>query len=223
MPVHVAIMDRGRPLSEPVRRQVLDQVKLGVAVVERHAPDLDVDLSVVPTGIYDHPRWYRSGKAFGPGYAQIEFTPDHTLFDSEWPREGAALVIHELHHCLRWPRSGSDWTLGDIVVLEGLAMLAEEADGTPPLDYGTPPSTEALSNLCARVWEERDRAECESTAWFRATKVDEEELDASVSYHVGRHMMKRAVRALEVDAFAAASLPTATLLDAWNRIDPPSR
>lgn len=216
MPVHVAVMDRGRGLPEWVRNHVLDQVMLGVAVIERHAPHLDVDLAIVPTDIHDHPRWYRSGKAFGTGYAQIEFNPDHPLFESEWPREGAALVVHELHHCLRWPHSGSRWTLGDIVVLEGLAMLAEATDGLEPLDYGPPPSAEALTDLCARVWDERGRAETETTAWFRETDVDGEDLDAPVNYYVGHHMMTRAVGVLEVDAFAAALLPTATLLDAWN-------
>ena len=168
----------------------------------------------MPTDIYDDPRWYRSGKAFGPGFAQIEVNTDHPRYSSEWSGEGEALVLHELHHCLRWPYVRGPWTIGEVTVLEGLAMLSEGKGSSQPLDYGTPPRPDVLRALCERAWRERASPESDETAWFRDRRCEAGELDAPVNYHVGRTMMQRALDRLGVDPFGAAGMPMEKLLAA---------
>lgn len=99
-------------------------------------------------------------------------------------------------------------------MLEGLAMLAERAGGLQVMDYGAAPSTPVLEALCRRAWRARNQAESAQTAWFRSCSSDDGDHDVPVNYHIGLHMMERAVRQLGVDAFQAARLPAATLLAA---------
>lgn len=213
MGVNLHIMDKGRPLGDRCRIRVLTPINAAIATLMRYAPALDADLVIIPTDIYSHPRWYRSGKAYGPGYAQIEFNPDHPRFETEWDTEASALVIHELHHCLRWPFV-SNWTIGEVIVLEGLAMLAEGWDGHQAMDYGNPLPTPVLDKVCMRALEEREREETEDTRWFRDTCVGDIFLDAPVNYQIGKRLMQLATTKLNVDPFQAASLPTETLLRA---------
>ncbi|MEL7152119.1 MAG: DUF2268 domain-containing putative Zn-dependent protease [Pseudomonadota bacterium] len=215
MPIHWQIMDRGRRLTDGVRNQIETCVVDAVEIVEQKCPDLDADLSIIATDIYTDPRWYRSGKAFGPGYAQIELNPDHPRFKPDWEDEAAPLVIHELHHCLRWAEKAAEWTIGEVIVLEGLAMLAEETSGKHALFYGKPPRSQVLDRLCKKAFVHSGSAEGEDTSWFRAMEIEGEKLEAPVNYHIGKAMMEVSLDAMGLDAFQAAKVPTATLLNAW--------
>lgn len=215
MPVYWKVMDRGRRLSDASLKRVETCVKAAVHILEQKCPDLDADLALIPTDILEHPKWYRSGKAFGPGYAQVEFNPDHPRFDTDWEDEGAALVIHELHHCLRWKDASTKWTIGEVIVLEGLAMLAERASEKRALDYGEPPSSKILEELCEKAFLHRTSPEGEDTSWFRAMHVDSEVLDAPVNYYIGKTMMEVALDALGLDPFQAIKVPSSTLLSTW--------
>lgn len=208
-------MDQGRPLADSVKERVLRPVEEAIRSLRSNAPELKADFAIIPTDIYVDPRWYRSGKAYGPGYAQLEFNPDHPRFESDWETECGALVLHELHHCLRWKHIGPKWTLGEVVVLEGLAMLAESTDGFQPMDYGAPPSDSVLSELCERAYSARSVGESAETAWFRSTEIHGVELDAPVNYHLSKKMMQEATRALGLNPFQAAGLSSETLLRAW--------
>lgn len=214
MTIQLHLMDRGQPLNPTLRDRVLDPIQAAVRTIATYVPAFDADLVIIPTDIYTHPRWYRSGKAYGPGYAQIEFNPAHPRFDTEWDREAGALVLHELHHCLRWPHVAR-WTVGEVIVLEGLAMLAEGVDGFLPMDQGDPPPDPILTELCYRAFAVRWDEESAATSWFRNTSVGGTVFDAPVNYHIGKAMMAKALTALDLDPFSAANRPAETLLQAW--------
>ncbi|MEL6800188.1 MAG: DUF2268 domain-containing putative Zn-dependent protease [Pseudomonadota bacterium] len=195
-------------------------VETAINTFRTYAPTLIADLAIVPTDIYIDPRWYRSGKAYGPGYAQIEFNPDHPRFETDWDTECGALVLHELHHCLRWKHVGPRWTVGEVVVLEGLAMLAESTSGFRPMDYGDAPPASVLSNLCKKAYLARSESESAEPAWFRSTEILGVDLDAPVNYHLSKKMMREATRALGLNPFQAAGVSCETLLHAWKSAQP---
>ncbi|MEM7641248.1 MAG: DUF2268 domain-containing putative Zn-dependent protease [Pseudomonadota bacterium] len=217
MAIHLHVMDRGRRLDPKARETLLDPIRTAVQEIMAHAPDLDADLSVVPTDILDRRFRCCRGIAYGPGSALIEVNPDHSQYVEDWPRGGTALALHELHHCLRWPYIGREgWTLGEVAVLEGLAILAEEAVGQPITSARDP---RTLPALCDRLWAERHKVESDETAWFRASEADGQPTDMPVNYLIGRAMMRKALAELALDPFDAARLPVEDLLAASRRLD----
>ncbi|MEP3636041.1 MAG: DUF2268 domain-containing putative Zn-dependent protease [Paracoccaceae bacterium] len=214
MTVHLHLMDRGQKLSDSNREKLIRPVRSALSVLQKFAPELDADLVVVPTDIYCDPHWYRSGKAFGPGFAQVEVNTDHPRFARAWEEEGEAIVLHELHHCLRWAHISGPWTIGEIVVLEGLAIMAEGFGSSSRTNYGAPPSDAQLDMLCDRAWEEREQCESEATGWFRSIDVKADTFTSPVNYFIGQVMMERALDRLGLDPFEAAMLQTSVLLEA---------
>ncbi|MEM8850339.1 MAG: DUF2268 domain-containing putative Zn-dependent protease [Pseudomonadota bacterium] len=216
MAIHLHVMDRGRRLDPGTRASLLGPIQLAIREIKDRAPDLEVDLSVVPTDILDERFSCFRGVAYGPGAALIEVNPDHPKYADVWPEGGTALTVHELHHCLRWPHIGPEgWTLGEVAVLEGLAILAEEVVG-PPITSA--PDPRSLPMLCDRLWAERHKVESEETAWFRADEADGTATELAVNYLIGRAMMRKALAELSLDPFEAAYLPVEDLLAASRRL-----
>ena len=208
MPVDLHIMDKAKLFSEPERRLVMTILEDTLAKVERCCPLGDLDIVIFPTENYTHPEAYHGGYTYSANCLEISVNPRHGLFAARFAVEFPALILHEVHHCLRF-RHVRDWNVGELVVLEGLAMNAETAFGDAPLPTDSSMTDGTLLQLCAKALETKDEAGFDKTAWVYGRDSDEE---TPYIYLIGRKLVNAALSILTKNAFEAVAEDSQTLL-----------
>lgn len=201
-------MDQGKLFTGAERRMVMGILKQTLAKVDRLCPLGDLDVVIFPTENYTHPEGYHGGYTFSANCVEISVNPRHGLFAERFEIEFPALILHEVHHCLRYRHVGV-WNVGELVVLEGLAMNAETTFGDAPLptDYSMPEA--ALLQLCVKALDTKNDTGFEKTAWVYGRDSDEE---TAYIYLIGRKLVTSALNALNKNAFEAVDESCTTLL-----------
>jgi uncharacterized protein YjaZ len=104
---------------------------------ELDANKIDIVFVNAPRSVI--PEYGIGGYAPGPYNIYISLDPKNNKFSE---KDLIASILHEAHHCMRWRGPGYGVTLGETMISEGLATLAEdEFYGYPPL-YGQVEITE---------------------------------------------------------------------------------
>ena len=131
MPFELHILDARNRLSQVQKQAIERGVKEGVARIEAHHPVNDIDLVVQLADFQSY-----NGRAYGPESATLWFNPDDFDVDEDTYLHVAHLTAHELHHVIRWAslniKTHENWTVGEVLVLEGMSTQAEEMLGLPP-------------------------------------------------------------------------------------------
>lgn len=131
MPVDLHILDARKRLSQFQRTAIERGVREGVARIEAHHPVSDIDLIVQLADFQSY-----NGRAYGAESAILWFNPDAFEVDEDTYLHVAHLTAHELHHVIRWAslkiKTHEDWTVGEVLVLEGMSTQAEDMLGLPP-------------------------------------------------------------------------------------------
>jgi Predicted Zn-dependent protease (DUF2268) len=208
MPVDLHIMDKAKLFSDAEQSMVLNVLKDTLAKVENCCPLGDLDVVIFPTENYTHPEAYHGGFAFSANCLEISVNPKHCLFATRFEIEFPALILHELHHCLR-VRHVKVWNVGELVVLEGLAMSAESAFGDRPLSTDSSMSNEALLKLCRKACETQDDEGYEESKWVYGRDSDEE---TPYIYLMGSKLVSSALGVLDKNAFEAVGESSRKLL-----------
>ena len=208
MPVDLHIMDKGKLFSEAERSMVLNILRATLAKVENCCALGDLDVVIFPTENYTHPEGYHGGFTFSANCLEISVNPKHSLFAKQFETEFPALILHEVHHCLRY-RHVKAWNVGELVVLEGLAMSAESAFGDRPLPTASSMSDEALVKLCRQACETQDDAGFEKSMWVYGRDSDEE---TPYIYLIGAKLVSSALDVLDKNAFEALGESSRNLL-----------
>ncbi len=208
MPVDLHIMDKAKLFSDAEHSMVLNVLRDTLAKVETYCALGDLDLVIFPTENYTHPEGYRGGFTFSANCLEISVNPKHSLFAKRFEIEFPALILHEVHHCLRY-RHVAVWNVGELVVLEGLAMSAESAFGDKPLPKESSMSDEALLQLCRKACETQDDEGFEKTMWVYGRDSDEE---TPHIYLIGSKLVSSALGVLGKNAFEAVGESSRKLL-----------
>jgi len=183
-------------------------VQAAVTHVEAVSDLTDVDLIVHPT---DFGRDQFSIAAFTMGPNNIHIGIERSQLSSEdLEPDLLRTTVHELHHALRWRHVGR-WTMGEAVILEGLALIADHAVGGPQdgVDRPLADVVEALDFVARH----RDEPLENHRNWLYTSEPEQPGAIAR-AYTVGLLVMRNALSELELDSWQAAKLPAATLLDA---------
>ncbi|MEM7643133.1 MAG: DUF2268 domain-containing putative Zn-dependent protease [Pseudomonadota bacterium] len=119
-------------------------------------------------------------------------------------------TIHELHHALRWRHLTKPWTVGEMVTLEGLALLADHAAAGPQDEVDRPLSDpdRALADLAAIRCDPLSR----HRAWLYSSE-DAQPGGVGRVYALGALLMSAALARLSLDPWTAADRPARDLLD----------
>lgn len=205
MTIRVHILDAGNAFG---RRRGMIAAAIGRATryVHERCALADVDLVVQPM---DFGTRQAPIDAFTMGPHNIHVGLERSsLSDDELEPELVRTVVHELHHALRWRRVNR-WTVGEAVVMEGLAILADQGVAGPAENLDRPMSDVhgALEYLRAHQGEPLQ----DHRRWLYTSEPDQPGAAERV-YATGRHLMQASLRRLHESPWNAASRPGDELL-----------
>jgi hypothetical protein len=152
----------------PWREVLTAEINAGCEAADRRAalPAVDIIVQNVPgSGI---PELGIGANAYRPSCFSLSLDPHNPRFAHSLA-EGAVqrLVVHELHHCLRFAAIGWNHTLGDALVSEGLAgHFVRECLETPPELWETALGSEVLAEWSGRARKEAEALHYDHNAWF---------------------------------------------------------
>ena len=206
MSIRVQILDAGGFFRRrlPLVRRAVQQA---VAHVESVSDLSDVDLVVNPT---DFGRDQFSIAAFTMGPHNIHIGVERSQLSSDdLETDLFRTTVHELHHAARWREIGK-WTVGEALILEGLALVADHA-AAGPQDLTDRPLEDVGGALDYMVANRREKLEAHRS-WLYTSEPTQPGAIPRV-YTVGFLLMDAATRRLGLTAWEAAKLDAETLLE----------
>lgn len=207
MTIRTQILDAGgffRRRRSLIGRTVEDAVRH----VEARSALSNVDLIVHPL---DHGRDQFAIAAFTMGPHNIHIGIERSQLSSEdLDLDLFRTTVHELHHSLRW-RAVTRWTVGEAVILEGLAVLADHAAAGPQDEVDRPLSDvrTALDYVLAHRGDSLEK----HRNWLYTSEPEQPGAVPRI-YSVGLLMMRAALFEIGGDPWSAASRKADDLLDA---------
>jgi hypothetical protein len=193
--------------SHPMRPRVEAVVQSASGRLSKEFGVTDVTLVVFPTPNLTDPRWPVSGMCHNANAVECCFNPDHPGFASKIEAELPRAIVHEVHHALRY-RFAGPWTVGENLVLEGLALCAEEQFGIPSQPFETLPQ-DVSAQLLARA--QRDHAvpinPDGDSSRFNWIWEHHSAKHVSNMYYIGKALVAPALATTGLSAFAALDRP----------------
>ena len=114
--------------AEPARALALQAIQQAAAAM----PVSGVSVTLIPDAERTIGGWGLGGRTFGPTAVEIYIDPGLPDLARRLTERMPALVMHELHHAMRWRGPGYGRTLLEAMVSEGLAdRFAVEVLGAP--------------------------------------------------------------------------------------------
>jgi hypothetical protein len=170
----------------------------------------DVDVVVHPKD-QGPDQWPVEAFTLGPHNIHISIERSQ-LSGEELEAEVFRCAVHELHHAWRWRHMGRrTWCVGEAIVLEGLAVLADHLAAGPHDATDRP-----LHDPCLAVRQlEAIMAEPvrRHRVWLHSPEPSQPG-GVSRIYSVGRLVMRAATVAEGIDPWVAARRPTRDLMEA---------
>jgi hypothetical protein len=208
MPATMHMMGPEQFQSAEQRSRVMDCFAQTLAAIEEIHPIDRMDIVLFPTSNHVDPDNFIGGMCHNTHAVECSFNPDHPKFESEYRTNLPALLIHEVHHALRYRYAGP-WTVGENLVLEGLAMAAEKQFGYGLPNYGEPLPKKALKKYCEMGFRDRHNpinpaADPKTYSWIWQQHGDKYTANM---YHAGYRIISNALDDLALTPFAAIALP----------------
>jgi len=147
-------------------------------------PSVDV---VVKAGTYVIPEKGHLGYCPEPGLIYITVDPEHAAFCKNDAQSLERMFAHELHHAARWAGPGYGFTLGEVIVSEGLAghFSLELFGGKPELWESLDP--EMVKPYAQKMCENWHQTHYDHNAWFYGTS----DLPRWLGYTAGFNLVAR--------------------------------
>ncbi|KIT14647.1 DUF2268 domain-containing putative Zn-dependent protease [Jannaschia aquimarina] len=205
MTIRVQFLDPGglfRRKAPLIRRTVAEAVEYVQSVSDLS----DVDVIVHPA---DHgpDQFLISSFTSNPHHIDLGIERSQ-LSSEELESELFRVAVHELHHAKRM-RAFSRWTVGESVILEGLALLADHVASGPQDEVDRPLANvqEAVDYVLAH----RNEPLAGHRNWLYSPEPEQPGAVHRV-YTVGHLLMTGALKRLDLNAWEAADLPAEQLL-----------
>lgn len=151
----------------PWREAIVREVEIAQNAIAGIAPLPALDILVQRLADEVIPETGTTGQAYRKNLLSLTLDPDNPNFERSL-RSGdlRRTVTHEAHHCLRMAGPGYGWTLGEVLVSEGLAgQFVSHVFGTPPELWESAVSEELLkANLPSD--EALASSDYDHAAWF---------------------------------------------------------
>jgi hypothetical protein len=208
MTVRLRIFDAGDHFK---RRLPLIRRSVTAAIdhAAEHSGLADVDVVVHPKD-QGPDQWAVEAFTLGPHNVHIGVERSE-LSSEELETDLFRCAVHELHHAWRWGLMGRrTWSVGEAIVLEGLAMLADHAAAGPQHDVDRP-----LDEPCRAMREFaaiRHEPVARHRAWLHSPEPSQPG-GVSRLYSVGRVVMRAAILEKGTGPWEAAALPTDDLVE----------
>jgi hypothetical protein len=169
----------------------------------------DVDLVVHPVD-FGFDQFPVAAFTMGPHNVHVGIERSQ-LNSEELEPELFRTTVHELHHAFRWPHVLRRWTVEEIVVLEGLAVLADHMAAGPQdgVDRPLDDPEQALSDLN----DIRGDGLSGKRSWLYSSE-DAQPGGIARVYTLGHLLMTAATGRLGLDPWSAATRNAAELMDA---------
>ena len=207
MTIRTHILDAGA-LFGRARPRVARTIERAVTYVQRRSKMQDVDLVVQPT---DFGEGRMPVEAFCMSGHNVHIGVERAALRTEELEEDLyRVVVHELHHALRW-RHVRTWTVGEGIVLEGLALLADQA-AAGPQDVTQRPMKDVIGAI-DYIGTHRDAPIRRHQRWLYSPEPEQPGAGDRV-YTAGHRVMRAALQGLHISPWTAARRPGDVLLDA---------
>ncbi|MBM2577355.1 hypothetical protein JQC91_13685 [Jannaschia sp. Os4] len=207
MTIRTHILDAGGLFGRRLPK-VNRTVDAAVTYVCKRSRLTNVDLVVQPT---DFGRDRMAVDAFCmSGHSVHVGIEREALTSDDWEDDLYRAVVHELHHALRW-RHVRRWTVGEALVLEGLALLADQA-AAGPQDVTQRPM-EDYDGALDYIHVHRDAPIHGHQRWLYSPEPEQPGAGHRI-YTAGHHLMRAALRDLHITPWTAARRTGSELLDA---------
>ncbi len=123
MPIRYSLLDSTGRLA-PHAASIKEAVEAALDVIHTYFEcDIDVCISYFPGGT--NPDLGIGGGSFSPHLLNIFLDTENPKVAHSINAEMLAVLAHEVHHCVRCDRLGTDTTLRDYLATEGLACCFE--------------------------------------------------------------------------------------------------
>ncbi|MEM9910609.1 MAG: DUF2268 domain-containing putative Zn-dependent protease [Pseudomonadota bacterium] len=193
--------------KHPMRDPTIDVVRDALQRIQELVEVSDLDVMLVPTPNLSHPRFPVSGYCHNDHAVDCSVNPDHPRYEKTFDVEVPRSIVHEVHHALRY-RFAGPWTVGENLVLEGLALCAEGALRCPPAEFEALPK-DVHHSLVTKAHQQKSfpinpNEDHRKYNWiWEANSPDH----VANMYYVGRHIVETALANTSEDAFSAIKKP----------------
>ena len=216
MSLRLHIMGESYWQKHPMREPTLGVVSDALKRIQEFIEVSDLDVMLVPTPNLSHPRFPVSGYCHNDHAVDCSVNPDHPMYETTFDVEVPRSMVHEIHHALRY-RFAGPWTVGENLVLEGLALCAECSTGCPPVEFEALPK-DVLKSLISKAHRQKDFPINPNEDYKKFNWIWEAHSSDHVAnmYYVGRNIVTNALAKTKQDAFLAIDKPYQWFFDNAN-------
>jgi uncharacterized protein YjaZ len=197
MTVRISFFDQEKCLSDIQRCLFAEKANASIEAIRERTTLENTDILLLVTDNYSQGKFSFTGHTISTHTVLFFVDPEIETLDSDVDQYFSALLAHELHHCLRWPYFKK--TIGEAIVLEGMAMSAETTLGFDKRELGEAPLSSDMDAKFAKAYEQID--EPHDGSWiYQVPEV--EGRTWSWIYHLGQHVVGKAFENENWDAFS---------------------
>ena len=197
MTIRLHYFDAGNAFGDRLA-EIRDALGEAKAHVEERSALREVDVVVQPLD-FGHDQFPISAFTAGPHNVHIGIERSQIDSDQLEP-DLFRTAVHELHHALRWRHSGPSWSVCEVIVLEGLAILADHAAAGP--DGQTDRPLDDPGAALARLQEIRQEPVEGHRRWLYSPE-DSQPGGPERVYSLGSMVMRAALGSLDLDPWQA--------------------
>jgi uncharacterized protein YjaZ len=200
MPVDITFFDRKSEISASEKTLIREKCLKAVSNIEYHMKLKDIDILILCTDNFSLDQYSFTGMAISPHIVKVHVSPKIETLAGDIEQFFQSFIIHELHHCLRWPYFKK--TIGEAIVLEGMAMNAESFLGFEEKQLGQISKQETSLKLNEAY---KDIANLHDNSWIYYLP---ESGDSSFPwiYHLGQEIVGRAFQKKGWNPFSQINL-----------------
>ena len=210
MTVSITFYDRDNGLSKTQRAAFEDQAKGTVEAISARLPMPDIDVLILTTVNYSRGVYSFTGHTISPHVTMFFVDPGIDTLADYVTAFFPALLAHELHHCLRWPYFSK--TIGEAIILEGMALRAERDLGFERRALGQAPDQAQMQAMFDKAQSEIDAPH--DGSWIYSAPGGD---GWSWIYHLGEYVVDLAFEAEGWDVFSQIDTPAPEIFAAAGR------
>ena len=208
MSIEFTYFDQQGFLSNQEKKSIEAATNVAVNKIARYHKLQSIDVVLLESTWYMQKNSSFFGVCLNPHTVIVHLSPKNETFSADVEQYFSSFMVHELHHCLRYPYDRS--TIGDAIVLEGMAMSAEEFLGYNRKDLGERPDQAAFNALVRRAMTEID--EIGNGSWIYS--CHDGEGSWPYIYQLGQHIVGKAFENRGWNAFDQVDLSAKEIFEA---------